>query len=147
MQISNVSVTGAPDSAYAAPAPVAALVETAALTLGTPPAPKPKLNIVDDRTVTTRTSAGKMLTVKRLSVVEKMRLARALGEHSGNDSYGNFAVVAASVREIDSMPIPFPMTTLQLEATVQRLDDDGMEAAIQALIAVSTPAQPDAIKN
>ena len=122
------------DSSSAYAVPVAAPVETAPVTLGTPPAPKSKLNIVDDRTATIRTSDGRMLTVKRLSVVEKMRLAKALGEHSGNDSYGNFAVVAASVREIDSMPIPFPMTTLQLEAIVQRLDDDGMESAIRALL-------------
>ena len=141
--ISNIISTSGP-----AAAPVVAPAETAAaITLGTPPAPASKINIVDARTATARTSDGRTLTVKRLSVVEKMRLAKALGEHSGNDSYGNFAVVAASVREIDSMPIPFPMTTLQLEAIVQRLDDDGMESAIRALLAVSVPAQPDAIKN
>jgi hypothetical protein len=117
----------------------------APVTLGEPVAPKPKLNIVDDRTATIRTSAGRHLTIKRLSVVEKMRLAKALGEHSGNDSYSNFAVVAAAVREIDSVPVPFPMTNLQLEAIVQRLDDDGMEAAPEGLIAVSAPAQQETI--
>ena len=124
----------------------ATVIERAAPT----PSPKSRVTLIDDRTASVRDSKGRLLTVKRASVVEKMRLAKALGEHSGNDSYANFGVVAASVREIDSSPVPFPMTSLQLEALVQRLDDAGMEAALEALITVSTPAQQetlDAAKN
>jgi hypothetical protein len=109
------------------------------------PAPKSRVSLIDDRTAAIRDSKGRTLTVKRLSVVEKMRLAKALGEHSGNDSYSNFAVVGAAVREFDGSPVPFPMTNLQLEAIVQRLDDAGMEAALEALIAVSAPAQQETL--
>jgi hypothetical protein len=114
-----------------------------------PPAPAPKapvVRMIDDRTASVRDSKGRLLTIKRLSVIEKMRFAKALGEHNGNDAYSNFGVVAASVREIDGSPVVFPMTNLQLEALVQRLDDPGMEAALIALISVSAPAQQETLE-
>lgn len=140
--ISNV-VSTAPAPVPAVPVPVAP---------DAAPAPKvaaPGVMIVDDRTATIRDSRRRMLTVKRLNAIEKMRLARALAENSGNDSYANFAVVAASVRELDGEFIPFPMNTIQLEALVARLDDQGMEAALVALVSVSSAAQIDqaAVKN
>ena len=120
----------------------------AAAVIASAPAPKsPVVNMIDDKTASVRDSKGRMLTIKRLSVIEKMRFAKALGEHNGNDAYSNFGVVAASVREIDGSQVVFPMSNLQLEAIVQRLDDAGMEAALVALISVSAPAQQETLAD
>lgn len=40
---------------------------------------------------------------------------------------------AAAVREIDGNPIPFPKTRGELDAILDRLDQEGMEAAVTAL--------------
>jgi hypothetical protein len=42
-------------------------------------------------------------------------------------------VIAASVCEIDSTPIPFPKNRAELDAVLDRLDTEGLEAAGKAL--------------
>lgn len=124
----------------AAPAP--AIVAVAAAPDGV------AITRIDDKTATVRDVQGRTLRVKRLSAVEKMRLAKALGEFNTNELYANYGWIAAAVREIDGLPVVFPMNNLQLEATVQRLDDDGMDAAMRAVFAVNAPAlDKDAVKN
>jgi hypothetical protein len=139
MQISNVSVTGAPDSAYAAPAPVAALVETAALTLGTPPAPASKLTVHDARNATVIDALGRTLKIKRLSALDKVKLFKATGSTlSENRIVGSYYATAAACVSIDGAPVPFPTTELQLDALVGRLDEAGLESILVALIALAT---------
>lgn len=123
-------------------APAPAIEAVAAAPAGT------VITRIDEKTATVRDALGRTIKVKRLSAVEKMRLAKALGEFNTNETYSNYGWVAAAVREIDSSPVVFPMNNLQLEATVQRLDDDGIDAAMRAMFVVNAPAlDKDAVKN
>lgn len=49
--------------------------------------------------------------------------------------------LAASVREIDGTPIPFPKTRAELDAIFDRLDTEGVNAAGQALAKFNPPKQ------
>ena len=69
-----------------------------------------------------------------------MRILRIVGaEGSDNNRYVGYATLAAAVREIDGVPVAFPFSLVALEATVTRLDEEGLAAVGKALMAL-TPA-------
>lgn len=86
-----------------------------------------------------------MIGVRRLKPSEKMRIEEMSpnleGERKLQDAEGKeFAIsrraplaLAASVCEIDGLPIIFPRKREELDAIYDRLDDEGMEAIIGAL--------------
>jgi hypothetical protein len=91
---------------------------------------------------TTSDAAGRRLTVRRLTAVDRLRLFKAVGaELAQNPPYFGMAALAASVIDIDGVPVPPPMTEAQLEGLVQRLGDEGIEA-VARLFEASEPAQP-----
>ena len=105
-----------------APAPVAAA-----------PSPRDAVTILDDRHATVRDSKGRLLKVRRLSAFDKVKLFRALGAiDSENRMVAQYAGIAASVIEIDGHAVTFPMSSVALDALLQRLDDHGLEAAANA---------------
>jgi hypothetical protein len=115
--------------------------------IGTPPAPAAsnKLNILSAREATIVDSRGRLLKIKRLSAIDKVRLFKAAGAVlSENRVLGGYYSTACSVTEIDGMPVPFPSTELQLDALVQRLDEDGLEAAVRALVGLTIDADVSA---
>lgn len=120
--ISNV-VSTTPVPAAVAPAPAPAVAA-------------PSVTVIDAKTARVVDELGRVLTVKRLSAIEKMKLFKALGETT-SDRYTGFAVLAVSVRDIDGSPVAFPTSTLTIEALVQRLDDEGLAAAGAGLNAVT----------
>lgn len=108
----------------------------------------PIITRIDEKTATVLDLQGRTLKVRRLSAVEKMRLAKALGDYNENKTYSEYGWVAAAVREIDGHHVPFPINNLQLEAIVQRLDDDGIDAALRAVFSVNAAAlDKAAVKN
>jgi hypothetical protein len=77
---------------------------------------------------------GRSLTLRRLDALDRLRLFKALGaELSLNAPYLGMALLAASVTEIDGLPVPPPVTEEQLEALVRRLGDTGIAAVADAL--------------
>ena len=77
---------------------------------------------------------GRTLTLRRLDALDRLRLFKALGaELSLNAPYLGMALLAASVTEIDGLPVPPPITEDQLEALVRRLGDAGIAAVADAL--------------
>jgi hypothetical protein len=84
--------------------------------------------------------AGRRLTLRKFGVLETLRLFKALGpELSVNNAYIGVASYASSVSMIDDIPIPYPASEASLEALIERLGDDGMEAVMAA-------ARPPAIE-
>lgn len=72
---------------------------------------------------------GRRISVRRLSALDRMRLYAAAGpELSNNIQWIGVAAVAASCAAIDGDPVPKPASRMQVEALVERLDDDGLEA-------------------
>jgi hypothetical protein len=105
----------------------------------TAPAPRfGAVTLIDDRTAMVKDSAGRTIKVKRLSALDRVRLFRAMGAtDSENRLLQSYAATAAAVTEIDGHPVPFPSTSLQLDALIGRLDEHGLASAIEALISLS----------
>lgn len=147
--ISNLTVDSPVVPAPVLAAPPAA---TPAAPVPTPAAPAtPGVTIIDARNATVRDDQGRLIKVKRLGAQARYRLFRALGaENVENRLMIHYATLAGSVIEIDGAPIPFPNTELQVEALIQRLDDEGLEAVMSALVAMApemTEGVADAAKN
>jgi len=72
---------------------------------------------------------------RRLNALDKLRLLKAAGPTlSENQAWLGVAMLAASVVEIDGVPLPLPTTEQQIEGLVGRLGDDGLDA-VAALLA------------
>jgi hypothetical protein len=79
-------------------------------------------------------SLGRRLSLRRLSLLERLRLFEAAGaELARNDRWLGLAALAASVSAIDGVPLPFPASKAAVEAAVQRLDEPGIAAVAAAL--------------
>jgi hypothetical protein len=84
------------------------------------------------QTITDR--AGRVIELRRMGVVEQLRLFKILGpELSENRAYYGLAKMAAAVRLIDGVPMPFPGSEAGVEAALERLGDDGVEVVAEAL--------------
>lgn len=72
---------------------------------------------------------GRTIKIRKLSALDRMRLYEMLGGNlSDNMQYMAYAMVAASVTEIDGNKEGFPGNKRQLEAMVSSLGDEGIEA-------------------
>lgn len=92
----------------------------------------------------TRTDArGRRITVKRLDPIQLYRLTKMMGQAANSEASVNLAMLAAAVREIDGAPEPFPTNESQIEAMLQRLGFDGIDAAAEALAESVAGSQPD----
>ncbi len=81
-----------------------------------------------------RDRAGRVIELRRLGVVEQLRLFKVLGpELSENRAYVGLARMAAAVAMVDGVPVPFPVNEVGIEAALERLGDDGVEAVGGAL--------------
>jgi hypothetical protein len=81
-----------------------------------------------------RDGAGRLIELRRLGVVEQLRLFKLLGpELSENRAYVGLARVAAAVAVVEGVPVPFPGGEAGIEAVLERLGEDGVEAVAAAL--------------
>lgn len=77
---------------------------------------------------------GRKVALRKLNALDRMRLTELVGgENAKNEAYMTYATLAYHVAGIDGDVVPKPATKAQLEALVQRLDEDGLAAAVQAL--------------
>ena len=96
----------------------------------------PSTRIVAAAAATLRTvdAAGRALELRRLGALDKLRLFKAVGPVlSQNAPYLGMAMLASSVTAIDGVPVPPPVTELQVEQMVGRLGDGGIAAIAEAL--------------
>jgi hypothetical protein len=83
--------------------------------------------------------AGRILELRRFSVLDQLRLYKALGpELSENRAYLGLARVAAVVAVVDGVPLPFPIHEAAIEAALERLGEDGVQAVGEALLESET---------
>lgn len=72
---------------------------------------------------------GRLIKIQRLTALDTLRLLKAAGPTlAHNQPWLSMAMLAVSVKEIDHVPVPTPASEAQIEALVERLGDDGMEA-------------------
>lgn len=88
---------------------------------------------------TVRDSGGRTIELRRLGVVEQLRLFKILGpELSENRAYVGLARIAAAVSAVDGVPVPFPAGEAGVEAVLERLGEAGVEAASAAMTGPDT---------
>lgn len=86
---------------------------------------------------------GRTIGVRRLRPSEQLKVQGMTSDLEGEASFGAVgsetiiprrmpAIMAASVCEIDGSPITFPKNRAELDAVLDMLDTEGMEAAIKA---------------
>lgn len=87
---------------------------------------------------------GRTITARHLNALDKLRLLKAAGPVlSDNQAWLGVAMLAASVVEIDSVPVPMPASEKQIEALVSKLGDAGLDA-VAAVLSVSDDTGPPA---
>ena len=87
-------------------------------------------------TVTVKDERGRDITVRKLKTLDRMRLLELVGaDNAMNDRYLGYATLAYCVACIDGDLVPTINTKVALEAVVQRLDDDGINAVASAVAA------------
>lgn len=97
-------------------------------------------------------SAGRTITLRKPAVLAQFRLIELVGpETAKNQVYMGMVLPIVFVTAIDGDPVFFPKSKAQLEALIQRLDEHGIEALMQAMrehFGASDPeADKAAIKN
>ncbi|MEN7527025.1 hypothetical protein [Cupriavidus sp. DL-D2] len=74
---------------------------------------------------------GRKLTLRRPGILAQFRLVEAMGpEAASNDVYRFMCMPLLYLVAIDGEPVPPPTNKVQLEALIQRVEEDGF-AAIQ----------------
>jgi hypothetical protein len=126
-----------------APAPAIETVQAVAPATAAAPASRfGKVTCHDERTATVVDNKGRSIKVKKLSALDRVRLFKAAGAtHSENRMLQSYYSTAASVTDLDGMPVVFPISEMQLDALVARLDEHGLEAAILGLLALAPATQ------
>ena len=93
-------------------------------------------------------AAGRTLSLRRLTALDKLRLYKAAGPQlAQNAPWMGVALLAASVTAIDCVPVPQPATEAQIEALVGRLGEDGLDAVAAALAPAESADVEDAAGN
>lgn len=81
--------------------------------------------------VTVKTATGKTLKLRRLSVLDQMKVVRAMGPyHSANHLYREIVESAFMVVSVDNEYPAHPTSQEQIDKLVLRLGDDVMESVI-----------------
>lgn len=96
---------------------------------------------------------GRVIGVRRLKPSEQSKISGMTADLTGFDEIPNpngeplrlphsmRHFLAAAVCELDQLPIPFSRNRAELDAILDRLDNEGLAAATKALVRI-TDAQP-----
>lgn len=101
---------------------------------------------------TTADSLGRIISVRRLKPSERTRVEEMTPGLSGTEIVVDGAtgeqieisrrfqmILAASVCAVDDIPITFPKSRPELDSMLDKLDEEGLAAAIQAFIKLNPP--------
>jgi hypothetical protein len=110
-----------------------------------------KPNTQNGETVITD-ARGRSLKLKKLDIISESRLVRMLGQDTvTNQIYMNgYVLPAVMVREIDGESVPLPTSIREIEALIQRLDNDGIGSVLnylQSSGADNPTSEEDELKN
>jgi hypothetical protein len=73
-------------------------------------------------------AGGRKITLRKPSVLAQYKLIELLGDSAKNSVYTSMVLPIIFVTDIDGDAVLFPTSKRELEATIQRLDEDGIEA-------------------
>ena len=91
---------------------------------------------------------GRKITCKRLGWLDQARLARVLGpELSANEQYLGIATLAFMVTHIDGKPVAAAVSAEWIEARMQQLGDEGIDAIANHLATMAQEMRERRIAN
>ena len=109
-------------------------------------APSTKLVNAAKSEVTITDPKGRRIVLKSPGVLGQFRLIEMLGQTASNQVYVNMVLPLIYVASVDSDPAAFN-TKRELEALIQRLEEDGISAVMEAVNTHFRKADPDADKE
>lgn len=81
--------------------------------------------VTDDR--------GRKLTLKKPGILKRLNLIKIVGEHAANAMYWVNVAPVLYLAAIDGEAVAQPISQMQLDALLQRLDDEGITAIVQGV--------------
>lgn len=96
--------------------------------------------------ITTTDSRGRIIKLKKPGVLAQYRLVEMMGDSAKNEVYMGMVLPVVFVCEIDGDAVPFPMSKSEVEALIQRLDEDGLAAVMKAMEESFGKQNPEADK-
>jgi hypothetical protein len=125
-------------AAVAAPIAAAPVSDSPAVAVAPVAAIPDGVTLIDDRTASVVDSRGRVIKIKKLSALDRMRLFKAVGaEDSENRLFMSYASAAAAVTELEGLAVTPVANQIQLSALVARLDEHGLEAVVNGLVALN----------
>lgn len=80
---------------------------------------------------TVKDGKGRAYLMRKPSVLAQFRLVQAVGpEVAANQTYMQMINPLIYLGAIDGEPVPLPMSMREVEALIQRLDEDGLETVM-----------------
>lgn len=82
-----------------------------------------------NQTDTVTDARGRQLAIRKIGALDRMKMFEVCGpENSKNEAYLGYAALAFSVAKIDDEDLPRIDNKLRLEARIDRLGDEGLDA-------------------
>lgn len=101
--------------------------------------------------VTVIDALGRSIRLKKPAVLAQYRIVDALGDSAKNQAYMSMVLPLIYVNSIDGNPVILPSSKTEVEALIQKLDEEGISAVmtgVQANFAVGDPdVDRERIKN
>lgn len=92
-------------------------------------------------------ATGRVIKIKKPGVLAQYRLVEIVGaEAAKNDVYMSMVLPLIFVAEIDDKPLPQPRSKAEVDALIQRLDEDGIAAVMKGVQEAFGNADPEADK-
>lgn len=103
-------------------------------------------------TVTVIDKRGRKIVIQKQGPIQRTRMFKVMGPtNSANQPLVGHYSMVCSVIEIDGQPEPFPTSDAQIEALLERLDEDGLEAIaegwVKAKWVATSESNRDNVKN
>ncbi len=77
---------------------------------------------------------GRVITLRNPPVLAQFNLVAAVGDRSSNKGYMAMVMPLIYVTSIDGSPVNMPNTQREIDALIQKLDDAGVEAVMNAVM-------------
>jgi hypothetical protein len=89
---------------------------------------------------------GRKITLQKPGVLAQYRLVEMLGESASNQTFMNMVLPLLFVAAIDDEPVHRFTKRSELDALIQRLEDDGIGAVMEGVLKAFGPQDPEADK-
>lgn len=92
-------------------------------------------------------STGRLFKLKKPGLLAQFRLVECIGDLAKNEVYFNMCRPLIYVAAIDGDPVLQPTSKLQLDALIQRVEDDGLKAIVDGIVEHFGMPDPEADKD